>query len=52
MRRADAIRLDFGFPVSRTLVPGIVGHATRRPLRYLIACAGIVVAATLGLETY
>lgn len=52
VRWADAMPLAIGFFVGGRLGPVVVRRAPTRPLRYLIACAGVGVAVHLGLDTY
>jgi uncharacterized membrane protein YfcA len=52
VRWSDAIPLAIGFLVGGRLGPVIVRHTPTRPLRYVIACAGLGLAVHLGLDAY
>jgi uncharacterized protein len=52
VRWADAVPLAIGFLVGGRLGPAVVRRVPTRPLRYLIACAGLGVAVHLGLDAY
>jgi uncharacterized membrane protein YfcA len=52
VRWSDAIPLAVGFLVGGRLGPVVVRHAPTRPLRYVIACAGLGIAVHLGLDAY